>query len=53
MSYFFSTEDLQSRFEAEGFKTISNDYIYRETTNRRLEMHVDRIFVQAKFQKPL
>lgn len=53
MSYFFSVEDLASRFESVGFQTIKNDYIYRETTNRRLEMNVDRIFVQAKFQKPL
>ncbi|KAL0081947.1 methyltransferase-like protein 6 [Phycomyces blakesleeanus] len=53
MSYFFSLEDLQSRFEAEGFKTLKNEYIYRETTNRRLELNVDRIFAQAKFQKPL
>jgi methyltransferase-like protein 6 len=45
-------EDLQSRFEAEGFKTVKNEYVYRETTNRRMEMTVDRIFVQAKFQKP-
>ncbi|KAI8098953.1 S-adenosyl-L-methionine-dependent methyltransferase [Halteromyces radiatus] len=52
LSYFFSLEDLQSRFEAEGFKTIKNEYVYRETTNRKLEMTVDRIFVQAKFQKP-
>ncbi|KAI7858054.1 S-adenosyl-L-methionine-dependent methyltransferase [Circinella umbellata] len=53
MSYFFSVEDLSSRFEAEGFKTVKNEYIYRETNNRRLELSVDRIFVQAKFQKPL
>ncbi|KAI9490595.1 methyltransferase like 6 [Zychaea mexicana] len=53
LSYFFSEEDLASRFEAEGFKTVVNGYIYRETTNRRLELNVDRIFVQAKFQKPL
>ncbi|KAI8139091.1 S-adenosyl-L-methionine-dependent methyltransferase [Fennellomyces sp. T-0311] len=53
MSYFFSVDDLAARFEAEGFKTIVNEYIYRETTNRRLELNVDRIFVQAKFQKPL
>ncbi|KAI8370458.1 S-adenosyl-L-methionine-dependent methyltransferase [Radiomyces spectabilis] len=52
MSYFFSVEDLQQRFEAEGFQTLKNEYIYRETTNRRLELNVDRIFVQAKFQKP-
>ncbi|KAG0174097.1 Methyltransferase-like protein 6 [Apophysomyces sp. BC1034] len=52
LSYFFSLEDLQSRFEAEGFKTIRNEYIYRETNNRRLDLSIDRIFAQAKFQKP-
>lgn len=52
MSYFFSLQDIQSRFEAEGFKTISNEYIYRETTNRKLEMVTDRIFTQCKFVKP-
>jgi methyltransferase-like protein 6 len=53
MSYFFSADDLQARFEKEGFKTNRNGYVYRETTNRRLEMNVDRIFVQAKFEKSL
>lgn len=52
MSYFFSMEDVQQRFEAEGFKTIVNEYIYRETTNRKLELAADRIFTQCKFVKP-
>ncbi|KAI9280860.1 S-adenosyl-L-methionine-dependent methyltransferase [Umbelopsis sp. AD052] len=52
MSYFFSLEDVQNRFEAEGFQTIANEYIYRETTNRKLEMNADRIFTQCKFVKP-
>jgi len=52
MSYFFSLEDIQTRFEAEGFKTISNEYIYRETKNRKLELNADRIFTQCKFIKP-
>ncbi|ORX50967.1 methyltransferase like 6, isoform CRA_c [Hesseltinella vesiculosa] len=52
LSYFFSLEDLQSRFEAEGFQTISNEFVYRETKNRKMEMQVDRIFAQAKFVKP-
>jgi methyltransferase-like protein 6 len=51
MSYFFSKEDLQHRFESEGFKTVSCEYVYRETVNRGLEMRIDRIFAQAKFQK--
>ncbi|CEP11474.1 hypothetical protein [Parasitella parasitica] len=51
MSYFFSTEDLQARFEAENFKTLECQYIYRETINRGMEKRVDRIFAQAKFQK--
>ncbi|KAF7722509.1 Methyltransferase-like protein 6 [Apophysomyces ossiformis] len=53
LSYFFSLEDLQARFEEQGFKTIKNEYVYRETTNRRLDMSIDRIFAQAKFQKPM
>ncbi|CAO3639987.1 unnamed protein product [Mucor hiemalis] len=53
MSYFFSTEELQSRFEAEGFETKECQYVYRETTNRSLEMRIDRIFVQGKFEKKL
>ncbi|KAG2208269.1 methyltransferase-like protein 6-like protein [Mucor mucedo] len=53
MSYFFSKEELQARFEAEGFKTKECLYVYRETTNRSLEMRIDRIFVQGKFEKPL
>ncbi|KAI8080144.1 methyltransferase-like protein 6-like protein [Gilbertella persicaria] len=52
MSYFFSLEDLKSRFEQEGFNTKECEYIYRETTNRSMEMRIDRIFAQAKFQKP-
>ncbi|KAI9269872.1 S-adenosyl-L-methionine-dependent methyltransferase [Sporodiniella umbellata] len=51
MSYFFSTEDLKSRFEAVGFSTIECNYVYRETTNRQKEMRIDRIFAQAKFEK--
>lgn len=51
MSYFFSTEDVKSRFEAAGFSTVNCQYIYRETTNRQKEMRIDRIFTQAKFEK--
>ncbi|KAI8639984.1 S-adenosyl-L-methionine-dependent methyltransferase [Parasitella parasitica] len=51
MSYFFSTKDLQARFEAENFKTIDCQYVYRETINRGMEKRIDRIFAQAKFQK--
>jgi methyltransferase-like protein 6 len=53
MSYFFSKEDLQNRFKAEGFQTTKCEYVYRETINRGMEMRIDRIFVQGKFQKPL
>ncbi|KAI8333496.1 S-adenosyl-L-methionine-dependent methyltransferase [Choanephora cucurbitarum] len=52
LSYFFSTDDLKARFEQEGFVVDQLEYIYRETTNRSMEMRIDRIFAQAKFQKP-
>ncbi|KAI8968884.1 S-adenosyl-L-methionine-dependent methyltransferase [Mycotypha africana] len=53
LSYFFSTVDLRNRFENEGFSTLNCQYVYRETINRGRELRVDRIFAQAKFQKPL
>ncbi len=34
-----------------GFKVIKNDYITRQTVNRKEGICVDRIFVQAKLQK--
>jgi len=51
MSYFFSVDDLCTRFENAGFTTLEANYIYRETTNRRMGMCIDRVFVQAKFAK--
>ncbi|KAI7905557.1 S-adenosyl-L-methionine-dependent methyltransferase [Cokeromyces recurvatus] len=51
MSYFFSQEDLKTRFESEGFSTVECQYVYRETINRSMEKRIDRIFVQAKFKK--
>lgn len=51
MSYFFSVDDLSTRFEKAGFTTLEANYIYRETTNRKMEMCIDRVFVQAKFAK--
>ncbi|CAG8478172.1 2008_t:CDS:2 [Paraglomus occultum] len=51
MSYFFSIEYLKTLFESEGFKTISAEFIQRETTNQAKHLSVDRLFVQAKFHK--
>ncbi|KAL1916563.1 uncharacterized protein VTP21DRAFT_5754 [Calcarisporiella thermophila] len=51
LSHFGTVESISSTFEREGFKTILCEYVYRQTTNRKLEMCVDRIFVQGKFQK--
>jgi len=51
MSYFFSIEYLRTLFESEGFKTISAEFIQRETTNQAKQLSVDRLFLQAKFHK--
>jgi len=51
MSYFFSIEYLKTLFESEGFKTISTEFIQRETTNQAKHLSVDRLFLQAKFRK--
>jgi len=51
MSYFFSIEYLKHLFEEHGFKTLHIEYVQRETTNRAMEMALDRKFLQAKFEK--
>ena len=34
-----------------GFTTVSNEYVVRETVNRKENLCAQRIFLQAKFQK--
>lgn len=52
-SYFFKTEYLQSLFTTAGYTEISNEYVLRETVNKKEGLCVPRVFVQSKFYKPL
>ncbi|XP_008322015.1 tRNA N(3)-cytidine methyltransferase METTL6 [Cynoglossus semilaevis] len=51
-SYFFSKEFLAEIFEDQGFQTITNDYVLRETVNKKEGLCVPRVFLQSKFTKP-
>lgn len=51
-SYFFSEAKLEELANASGFKVLENQYVNKETTNKKLELCVSRVFIQAKFEKP-
>ncbi|KAM9310828.1 tRNA N(3)-cytidine methyltransferase METTL6 [Pholidichthys leucotaenia] len=51
-SYFFSKEFLAELFEDVGFKCVANDYVLRETVNKKEGLCVPRVFLQSKFSKP-
>ncbi|KAG7465409.1 hypothetical protein JOB18_027941 [Solea senegalensis] len=51
-SYFFSKEFLAELFEDTGFQTVANDYVLRETVNKKEGICVPRVFLQSKFTKP-
>ncbi|KAM8869367.1 LOW QUALITY PROTEIN: tRNA N(3)-cytidine methyltransferase METTL6 [Spinachia spinachia] len=51
-SYFFSKELLAELFAAAGLQSVSNDYVQRETVNKKEGLCVTRVFLQSKFSKP-
>lgn len=51
-AYFFTKDELLKIFEEVGFISIDISYIYRNTINRKENISVQRIFLQAKFCKP-
>ncbi|XP_036395620.1 tRNA N(3)-methylcytidine methyltransferase METTL6 [Megalops cyprinoides] len=51
-SFFFSTEMLMDLFTGAGFQSLVNEYVMRETVNRKEGLCVPRVFVQSKFRKP-
>lgn len=49
-SYFFTTEEIQRLFEGSGRFTVdTNVYVSRRTINKRENLDVARMFLQAKF----
>lgn len=51
-SFFFSREHLAKLFHQAGFQTLANEYVMRETVNKKEGLCVPRVFLQSKFHKP-
>ncbi|XP_072028615.1 tRNA N(3)-cytidine methyltransferase METTL6-like [Amphiura filiformis] len=51
-AYYFTKEFLNQLFVSAGFKESTNDYVLRQTVNKKEGISVPRVFVQAKFTKP-
>lgn len=49
--HYFTTEELDERFTAAGFKVISNEVDRRLLVNRFRRLTMYRVWMQAKFQK--
>lgn len=50
-AFFFTIEFLAKLFGDAGFEVSSNEYIFRETVNKKEGLCVPRVFVQGKFTK--
>lgn len=50
-AYYFSVSKMTEIFQAAGFSTVSCDYIYRETVNKKEGLCVPRVFIQGRFRK--
>uniref|UniRef100_K3X6L9 Methyltransferase type 12 domain-containing protein n=1 Tax=Globisporangium ultimum (strain ATCC 200006 / CBS 805.95 / DAOM BR144) TaxID=431595 RepID=K3X6L9_GLOUD len=54
LAYFFSKEDLVEYFERQtGFLPLENEYCTVRLKNRKRNVVMDRVWLHAKFQKPL
>ncbi|XP_060725165.1 tRNA N(3)-methylcytidine methyltransferase METTL6 [Tachysurus vachellii] len=51
-SFFFSREYLANLFQQAGFHSLVNEYVLRETVNKKEGLCVPRVFLQSKFRKP-
>uniref|UniRef100_A0A8D2DSE7 Methyltransferase 6, tRNA N3-cytidine n=1 Tax=Sciurus vulgaris TaxID=55149 RepID=A0A8D2DSE7_SCIVU len=51
-SYFFTDEFLAQLFVDTGYEEVANEYVFRETVNKKEGLCVPRVFLQSKFRKP-
>lgn len=51
-AYYFSVALLRTLFVDAGFEEEYCDYVHRNTVNKKEDLCVGRVFVQAKFVKP-
>eukprot|EP01103_Thecamoeba_quadrilineata_P012402 TRINITY_DN3191_c0_g1_i2.p1 TRINITY_DN3191_c0_g1~~TRINITY_DN3191_c0_g1_i2.p1 ORF type:complete len:134 (-),score=31.29 TRINITY_DN3191_c0_g1_i2:53-454(-) len=50
-AYFFTKEFTEELFEQEGFVMEKLDYMEKEVVNKKLDLAMNRRFIQAKFSK--
>ncbi|KAM6223854.1 tRNA N(3)-cytidine methyltransferase METTL6 [Rhynchocyon petersi] len=50
-SYFFTDEFLAQLFSNTGYEEVVNEYVFRETVNKKEGLRVPRVFLQSKFRK--
>ncbi|XP_070289471.1 tRNA N(3)-cytidine methyltransferase METTL6 isoform X2 [Myotis yumanensis] len=50
-SYFFTDEFLAQLFTDSGYEEVVNEYVFRETVNKKEGLCVPRVFLQSKFRK--
>jgi len=53
LTYFFTLEEIQKLFEDAGFETVQLGYVRRLVENRKRENEMKRVWIQAKFRKPV
>ncbi|KCV72358.1 hypothetical protein H696_01751 [Fonticula alba] len=53
LAYYFSQELVQRLFTEAGFEILELEVVPREYTNRKTGMLFKRLFIQAKFRRPL
>ncbi|KAJ7322540.1 hypothetical protein JRQ81_018827 [Phrynocephalus forsythii] len=51
-SFFFTDDFLAELFLSVGYEQVVNEYVLRETVNKKEGLCVPRVFLQSKFQKP-
>lgn len=51
-SYFFTEDHLGQLFVAAGYEQVVNEYVLRQTVNKKEGLCVPRVFLQSKFRKP-
>lgn len=53
LSFVLLIEYLAGLFQQAGFETLVNEYVLRETVNKKEGLCVPRVFLQSKFCKPV
>ncbi|XP_048413683.1 tRNA N(3)-methylcytidine methyltransferase METTL6 isoform X1 [Stegostoma tigrinum] len=51
-SFFFSDEYMAQLLAAAEYEVLVNEYVFRETVNKKEGLCVPRVFLQCKFKKP-